>query len=176
MKTCSAALLACLLVVTSAHAQAPAKPVPLTDAQKVEKFTKMMTGKILSGSFVSDRRPDSTAPPSKDEYRIESVTHIDGNKWSVNTRVKYEMYNVLVPVPVDVEWAGDTPMIQVTNLTIPNLGSGFTARVLIYEGRYAGTWAHNQVGGQMWGALKDIPKEGPDAEVKPGNLSPGGRN
>jgi hypothetical protein len=39
-----------------------------------------------------------------------------------------------------VKFAGDTPVISVTNLGFPGFGS-FTARVVIYNGTYAGTWA-----------------------------------
>ena len=39
-----------------------------------------------------------------------------------------------------VKFAGDTPVISLTNFTVPGFGS-FTARVVIYNGAYAGTWS-----------------------------------
>ena len=45
-------------------------------------------------------------------------------------------------------------MIQVTDLKIPLVGEGFTARVLFYGDRYAGTWQHGKIGGHMWGTIE----------------------
>ena len=47
---------------------------------------------------------------------------------------------------------------------IPGLGT-FSSRVVIYEGRYAGTWQHGDVGGHLFGVLKrdeEKPTEKPD--------------
>ena len=54
--------------------------------------------------------------------------------------------------------AGDTPIITLTNLEIPGLGT-FTSRVIIYEGRYAGTWQHGDVGGHLFGRIEKLPAE-----------------
>ena len=43
--------------------------------------------------------------------------------------------------------------MSLTNLTIPVLGT-FTARVMFYGNRYAGTWQHGKVGGHMWGTIE----------------------
>jgi hypothetical protein len=58
-----------------------------------------------------------------------------------------------MPVPVTIEWAGDTPMITLTEQTVEGLGT-FSARVLLYDGLYAGTWKHGQFGGHMWGRIE----------------------
>jgi hypothetical protein len=63
-----------------------------------------------------------------------------------------------VPIPLEIKWAGDTPVITLTNLEIPGLGT-FTSRVVIYEGRYAGTWQHGSVGGHLFGRIEKLPKE-----------------
>ena len=60
------------------------------------------------------------------------------------------------PLPLEVKWAGnDTPMITLTDLTILNQGP-FSARVLFYNGKYAGTWSHGKVGGHMFGKIVKI--------------------
>ena len=49
-----------------------------------------------------------------------------------------------------------TPISSAANrnvVTIEGLGT-FTARVLLYEGLYAGTWKHGQFGGHMWGRIE----------------------
>ncbi len=48
-------------------------------------------------------------------------------------------------------------MVSLTDLTIPGLGT-FTARVLFYEDRYAGTWQHGKVGGHMFGKIQPAEK------------------
>ena len=49
-------------------------------------------------------------------------------------------------------WAGDTPVVELTDLTIPGLGT-YTARVLFYRDEYAGTWKGKNAGGQMFGRI-----------------------
>lgn len=51
-----------------------------------------------------------------------------------------------------MEWLGDTPMITMTEVPLPPLGT-FTARVFFYGDRYAGTWQHDAVGGHMFGRI-----------------------
>jgi hypothetical protein len=71
--------------------------------------------------------------------------------------VKYGDKDVTVPIPLEIKWAGDTPVITLTDLAIPGLGT-FTARVLIYDDRYAGTWQHGKVGGSLFGKIEKIEK------------------
>ncbi|MCA9175246.1 MAG: hypothetical protein KDB14_12245, partial [Planctomycetales bacterium] len=59
-------------------------------------------------------------------------------------------------------WSGDTPVITLTDFTIPTLGT-FSCRVLIYNGKYAGTWTHGAVGGHMFGVLKPLEADAEDA-------------
>ena len=58
---------------------------------------------------------------------------------------------------LDVKWSGDTPVITLTDFTIPTLGT-FSCRVLIYNGKYAGTWTHGAAGGHMFGVLEPLNK------------------
>jgi hypothetical protein len=54
-----------------------------------------------------------------------------------------------------VKWAGDTPVISVTDVGVPGLGT-YTARVVVYGDQYAGIWSTSDGshGGQMWGKLE----------------------
>lgn len=116
------------------------------------KFAELLTNATLIGTFSNDSRPDTAPRPEK--YVIQSATKHEGDVWIIHSRIVYGDNNVVVPVPVQVKWAGDTPMIQLTDQSIPPLGSGFTARVLFYDNQYAGTWKHGKVGGQMWGKVE----------------------
>ena len=59
-----------------------------------------------------------------------------------------------------VKFAGDTPVISLTNYTVPGFGA-FTARVVIYDDVYAGTWASakpgSKHGGTMFGKIVKNP-------------------
>ncbi|MEM1246475.1 MAG: hypothetical protein AAGA81_00980 [Acidobacteriota bacterium] len=91
-----------------------------------------------------------------DLYEISSVTKLDGNRWRFNVRMKYMNVDVTLPVVVPIEWAGDTPMVSITDFEIPGLGNEFGARVVFYDGRYAGTWDHGEYGGLMYGTIEKL--------------------
>jgi hypothetical protein len=119
------------------------------EAQRRQEFQKMMTGAILEGRFSSNSSDHLAA----DRYEISSVTHLSGELWTINTRIQYGSRDLTVPVPVRVLWAGDTPVLTLTDAGIPGLGQ-FTARVLIYRDQYAGTWSSSKgSGGQLFGRI-----------------------
>ena len=69
-------------------------------------------------------------------------------------RMRHGTTDVTLPVTVPMRWIDDTPMVMLTDLSIPALGT-FTARVFFYDGRYAGTWQHGStVGGHMYGRIE----------------------
>jgi hypothetical protein len=67
--------------------------------------------------------------------------------------MRYGDVDVTLPIVVTMVWAGDTPMITLTDFTIPSMGT-FTARVFFYGDRYSGTWQHGAVGGHMFGNIE----------------------
>lgn len=122
--------------------------------EKLEKkFEKEMQGATLVGHFTVDGKPNGN-PMREERYEIASAKKVQGDQWLLTARIKYGEHDVNVPIPLNVYWAGDTPVISLTNLTIPGLGSGFTSRVMFFEGRYAGTWQHGKVGGNLWGKIE----------------------
>ena len=136
----------------------------LTEAEiatRDEAFSKSMANCVLVGSFTMDGKESKNAP-KEERYEIESVTKAGEDQWVFLTRVKYGNLDTKLPIMVPVEWAGDTPMVTLTNATLPGLGEGFSARVLFYEGRYAGTWQHGPIGGHVFGTIeKAKPAEAP---------------
>lgn len=127
----------------------PEKSVPMNEAETA--FAQLMTGADLVGSFTVDGKKGT---PKEDRYTIAKAEKIKDGKWMIHARVKYGDVNVVVPVPVQMDWAGDTPVLSVTDLSIPLLGSDFDTRLLFDGERYAGTWAHGKVGGHMWGRIE----------------------
>jgi hypothetical protein len=115
------------------------------------RFADRMTGATLVGQFTITGREDRGAIP--DRYEISSVEKVGANEWRFNTRMKYGGIDVSLPVVVPIEWAGDTPMISMSDVTIPSRGT-FSVRLLFYGDRYAGWWQHGQVGGYMFGRIE----------------------
>ncbi len=122
-------------------------------AARDEAFSKSMARCVLVGLFTIDGKESEDAPKAE-RYEIESVTRASENLWIFMTRVKYGKLDTKLPITVPVEWAGDTPMVSLTNANLPGLGEGFSARVLFHENRYAGTWQHGVIGGHMFGRIE----------------------
>jgi hypothetical protein len=140
---------------------AQASPTPAM----IKKLTDELTNAKLIGTFTITGREDQA--PKAEEYTISSALKLpDGDVWMIKARIKYGDKDVTVPMPLEIKWAGDTPVITLTNLEIPGLGT-FSSRVVIYEGRYAGTWQHGKVGGHLFGRLEKADAAGQKPEEKP---------
>ncbi|MBI5773187.1 MAG: hypothetical protein HZA89_05520 [Verrucomicrobia bacterium] len=134
-------------------AAAPAstdKPKPaMTELEA--KFKATMTKAVMAGRWCSVT--DGQLGPDKDDkYTIVGVTKLGGSDWAIHARIQYGRQDVTVPIPVKVRWAGDTPVIVVEGFAIPG-GGTYSARVLIYEGTYAGTWSGGDHGGLLNGVI-----------------------
>ena len=107
----------------------------------------------LTGQFTVNGKD---GPLAKEEYYILSAKKLDqGDLWLLNARIKYGGTDVTVPLPLEIKWAGETPVITLDKLTIPGLGT-FSSRVLFHERSYAGTWSHDEVGGHLFGTIEKM--------------------
>ena len=125
------------------------KPSVDSQADLEQKFQQMMSGVTLIGHSAS-LKDESFA--GEEKYVIEKVSKLGGETWLFHVRIQYGSHDVTVPLPVTIKWAGDTPVITINNLTIPGLGT-YTARVLLYQDQYAGTWSSKDHGGQLFGKI-----------------------
>ena len=114
-------------------------------------FAEQMQGATLIGQFTIAGHEGQ--PARSDRYDISSVEKISDDRWRFNTRVRYGDVDTALPIVVPLAWANDTPMVTLTDYSIPTLGT-FTARVLFYGDRYAGFWQHGEVGGLMYGTIE----------------------
>jgi len=127
---------------------APAAP----DRAALEKgFVTTMTQATFVGRW-NLTNGDQLGESREERYTIQGVSKVGGEVWLVRARMQFGDKDVTVPVPVKVLWAGDTPVITLTDLAIPGVGT-FTARVVVHEGRYAGTWSGGDHGGVMSGLI-----------------------
>jgi hypothetical protein len=128
------------------------KPKPAAAPEKLEAaFKAMLTKATMSGRWCS-LKDGILGPEKEDKYNIVSANKAGGDKWVINTRIKRNDREMVVPIPVEVKWAGDTAVLSVDNLQYPG-GGTYSARVLFYEHTYAGTWSGGDHGGLLSGVI-----------------------
>lgn len=116
-----------------------------------EKFSETLSGATLVGKFTIVGRD---LPPKEERYEIKRVHKLDeGDVWLFNARVKYGDKDAVIPMPLEVKWAGKTPVITLEDVGIPGLGT-FSAHVVIDGDKYAGTWKHGEVSGHLFGRIE----------------------
>ncbi len=139
------------------------RTVPIEELSAREQaFAERMQNVDLVGHFTIegvDRELEERGvrrDRNPERYEIASVAKLEGegNRWRFDVRVIYMTVDVEVPVVVPIVWAGDTPMVSITDFELPGLGDEFGARVLFYDDRYAGTWDHGPYGGLMYGVIE----------------------
>lgn len=166
-------IMACLVSCTTESAIAqearknPPKPTTsdapiVADSGKIQladnlaKFQRLLTGSKLIGQFTVDGKVMDKLPA--EEYEITKVEKApEGDLWIITSRIKYGNKDVTLPVPLEVKWAGSTPVLTLDNLTLPGLGT-FSARIVLHRDKYAGTWQHDDNGGHMFGRI-ELPKQ-----------------
>ena len=128
----------------------PAKP-KLTPEQLESKFKDTLTKATLAGRWCSIK-DGQLSPEKEDKYTIVSVNKVGVDVWVINARIQYGKKDITAPIPVQVKWAGDTPVIIVDDVGVPGSGT-YSARVMIYDNTYAGTWTGGDHGGPMNGVI-----------------------
>jgi hypothetical protein len=128
-------------------------PASLSDAER--QFADRMRNVALVGTFTVAGRDDR--PPSPDRYEIASIEKVGDDLWRFNARMDCCGLGAsnAVPIVVPLRWVGDTPVIMMTDTSLPGLGT-FTVRLFFFGDRYAGTWQHGEVGGHMAGRIEPI--------------------
>lgn len=158
--SCAMLLWSAALATAQEKPTTPDKPKPTAVPDKEtlhKKFIEQMANVKLIDQFTMTGKDDDK--PKKEEYTVLSVQKLaEGDYWLIKSRVKYGETDVTIPMPLEVKWAGDTPVITLTETTIPGLGT-FSARVVIYNDAYAGMWQHGKVGGQLFGKIEKVKAE-----------------
>ena len=131
------------------------------DRARLEKeFAELLTGSRLVGSFTLDGAEDQNL--AEDSYTITRVSKVSGDLWKFEASVEYRGTPIPIALNLPVVWAGETPMISVTDMEFPMLGK-YSARVLFHGDGYAGLWNGVGYGGAMFGkVVRD--DEGDDGE------------
>ena len=147
-------LITALGLAALAQETAPPPAIEMTAAEK--KFQEQMTNVTLTGFFTVGDSKDA----QEDRYTIERVTKIKEDVWNFEAKIEYNKKEFKATIPVPVKWAGDTPVMTLNNYLIKGHGV-YSARILVFNGMYAGTWGAQAHGGKMFGMIvkKDAEKK-----------------
>ena len=131
---------------------APAATKPkLTQEELEAKFKATLTKATFTGRWCA-LKDGELGPEKEDKYTILGVSKLGGAVWVINARIQYGKKDITAPIPVQVKWAGDTAVIIVDDVGVPGSGT-YSARVMIYNNTYAGTWSGGDHGGLMSGVI-----------------------
>src|SRR6185369_7993484 len=129
----------------SAQTAEPQKPAA---ADPEERFKALLTKAYLTGRWAPLKGGKLGEEKTGDKYNIVSVTKGTGENWTVSAKMKYREQEIVMPIPVQVKFAGDTAIMIVDKLAIPG-GGTYSARLLFYERTYSGTWSGGRGGGML---------------------------
>jgi len=146
----------CLVALASvSFAAEPAETPAASEPSQEELFKKLsetLSNATLVGQFTVEGMNDGK-PLAQDRYELGEVKKLPKDDlWSFQARIKYGKNDVKLTFALPIKWAGDTPVISVTNVAFPGLGT-YSARVVIYDNQYAGTWGGKDHGGLMFGRI-----------------------
>jgi hypothetical protein len=157
--------------------QKAATDSPDRQAKLEAALSKMLSGATLEGSFTSTGRGSDPSKLSREKYTLGEVKKLVGDVWQFPARIQYGGKDITLPIVLPIRWAGDTPVVTVDDLPLPGFGT-VSARVMFFEGHYAGYWKHGDHGGNMFGvihAAKDAANEkekSPPIDIQDGNATP----
>jgi hypothetical protein len=147
-------LLACAAMLASSELTRGEEAT--TQAELEKKFAETLSGAALVGFHTDSDKPAGKL--TEERYILSKVSKLKDDYWLFMARIKYGERDMTLPLTLQVKWAGDTPIITLTDLAIPLLGK-FSARVVIYEGSYAGTWSGAKHRGHLFGKIVKEMKE-----------------
>ncbi len=135
-----------------------AQPPAESRRELYKKLANRLTGTKWVGNFTVTGQDLGNL--TAEEYEILSAKKAEkGEFWNLTVRIKYGKNDMTLPLPpIEILWAGKTPVITVDRLAIPLLGT-FDARVIIRGDKYAGTWSHDNVGGHLFGTIEKLPQQ-----------------
>lgn len=139
-------LLLSLVAASLLMAQTPPSS-ELTAAER--QFQEALNNVTLVGYFTLGDSPDL----HDDHYGVDRVSKVKDDTWNFDAHVEFNKKDMKITLPLPVKFAGDTPVISLTNYMVPGFGS-FSVRLVFYDGGYAGTWsAGPDHKGKMFGKI-----------------------
>jgi hypothetical protein len=156
---------ALLLSLATSQAQEPKSvpaPPPATAASPLNeleaKFQAALKNVTFQGVTQNIENHETITEGRSDSYKIVGADKLGEGKWTIRAKFAYGDKEFEVPIPVKVTWAGDTPVIIVDKLALPGSKVSYTARVLVFDGTYAGSWSGGDKAGLLSGIIKPAAK------------------
>jgi hypothetical protein len=117
-----------------------------------QKFQETLRESLFIGrwAFIKEGK---LSEEQEEKYTILRAVKTGEDRWIIYARVQYGSRDLTVPVAVDLKWAGETPVITLDAVSIPGLGT-YSARVLVHEKTYAGSWSASDHGGVLYGVIE----------------------
>jgi hypothetical protein len=159
MKTVLLFLLLGFFSVSAQDSPTKAKPeAPKPSQEELEtRFKSALDNVTFRGRWCSVEE-GKLGSEKKDQYTILGVSKIGADAWILRARIQYGDKDLVAPIPLQVKWAGDTPVIIVDKFALPG-GDTYSARVMIFNGTYAGSWSGTDYGGLLNGVI--VPTKDP---------------
>ena len=145
------------------EADPPEAKIELTPRE--QKFKESMTKVRMVGYYTMDGQKLDKGLP-EDSYTIFSVDKVGPDLWRFVVIIHFGKMKLPIPVTVPIKWAGDTPVISVTDLKIA-MFPPYSARIVLYRGQYAGTWHGKGYGGKIFGRIEKIKQEVEETPASP---------
>ena len=143
---CRMLLAANVAGLNTGHADEPA-----TNAEREQRIVDYLSGAKFVGRYTTDSDASANAKP--ETYTISKVEKLPAaDSYRLTSRIEYGDTDAEVPIDLKILWSGSTPVITLDDIWIPGMGK-FSARVLIHQGRYSGTWSHDEKGGHLFGRV-----------------------
>jgi hypothetical protein len=140
------------------------RKVTKQQAELDAKFAKSLSGATLEGSYTLSGTDNTKLRQEKYTLgEVKKLPEMGENVWLFPARIQYGEHDVTLPIPLPVEWAGDTPVIVVENVMLPGFGT-VSARVLFFDGHYSGYWKHGDHSGNLFGTYRQAGEKVPDAQ------------
>ncbi len=152
MRTRFALLLLFLNAFAFGQAPKPAETAPVEMNAAEKQFQETMSNVTMTGFFTVGDDP-ATHP---DKYTIGRIWKIGDDLWNFEASIQYNNREFKATVKVPVKWAGDTPVLTLSNYLIQGQGV-YSARILILADQYAGTWGAKDHSGKMFGKIVKNP-------------------
>ncbi len=163
----TAAVLVLCISTLSAQGQSNGSPATQPSAQQQEQLERQLEQTLSNATLVGRYSVEGqNASLKEDHYSLGTVKKMTGDLWLIPARIQYGQRDLTVPLVLPIRWAGDTPVICVTDMGLPGMGK-YTARVMIYGDHYAGTWsAGPKHQGMLIGRIEHAPATQPSSEEK----------
>ena len=101
-------------------------------------FSEMLTDATFKGTWAPIAGGE-LGEEKDDGYKIVRVTKKKGYYWEFITRMNIRGTEIDFPMPIQVRFAGDTAVLILNDVPVGE-GKTYSARVMIHNDVYAGSW------------------------------------